>query len=175
MDLRRPYPPFPYDLLPPAPAFELVSRDITEGQSLDPMHSADGQGLSPHLAWAGFPAATKVFAVSCFDPDAPTPAGYWHWTVVNLPITCTSLPRGFGNGEQPLEAGVARVGNDGGTLGFVGAAPPAGDHAHRYVFAVHALDDALDIADGAISCTPAAFQMLFHTLARATLTVTYQR
>jgi len=61
-----------------------------------------------------------------------------------------------------------------GTLGFLGAAPPPGDHAHRYIFAVHALDAPIDVR-GSIGCTPAAFQMLFHTLARMTLTPTYQR
>ncbi len=174
MELTRPYPPEPYSLLPQVPAFTLTSDDIVEGQPIDRRHSQDGANLSPQLSWSGFPDETRSFVISCFDPDAPTPAGFWHWTILNLPTTLTSVPRGFGNpdGQRPL--GSIRARNDGGTLGFIGVAPPAGDHAHRYVFAVHALDARLDLPDG-IGCTPAAFNTLFHTIARATLTGTYRR
>ncbi len=174
MELTRPYPPDPYDLLPATPAFELTSEDIAAGQPIDPRHAQDGDNLSPQLSWSGFPEATRAFVLSCFDPDAPTPAGFWHWTLVNLPATLTELPRGFGSPDQELPAGAIRARNDGGTLGYIGAAPPAGDHPHRYVFAVHALDAPLDLPEG-VGCTPAAFTALFHTIARATLTGTYQR
>jgi len=174
MDWNRPYPPEPYALLPRVPMFQLTSRDIANGVPMHIRHSQDGDNVSPQLTWSGFPAETAAFALSCFDPDAPTPAGFWHWTLVNLPVSLTEIPRGFGAPHGELPDGAIRTRNDGGTLGFIGAAPPPGDHAHRYIFAVHALDAPIDVRDG-IGCTPAAFQMLFHTIARATLTPTYQR
>jgi len=174
MDLNRPYPPEPYGLLPVVPAFTLTSDDVAEGQPMDIRHSVDGGEVSPHLAWRGFPDATAVFVLSCFDPDAPTPAGFWHWTVVNLPVGLTEVPRGFGGLGVPLPDGAIRARNDAGSLGFAGAAPPAGDHPHRYIFAVHALDAPIEVPEG-IGCTPAAFMSLFHTIARATLAPTYQR
>ncbi|MDR2930926.1 MAG: YbhB/YbcL family Raf kinase inhibitor-like protein [Propionibacteriaceae bacterium] len=174
MDLRRPYPPDPYTLLPEVASFQLTSDDVIAGQLMDSRFSQDGDNLSPHLAWAGAPRQTVSFAVSCFDPDAPTPSGFWHWTVLNLPTDITSLPRGFGDPEASWPYDMIRARNDGGTLGYIGAAPPVGDHPHRYVFAVHALDAKLDLPQG-IPCTPAAFTMVFHTIARATLTPTYSR
>ena len=177
MNLDRPYPPEPYSLLPVVPSFALTSEDVAAGEPMDVRHTQDWQdavGVSPQLSWSDAPAETKAFVLSCFDPDAPTPAGFWHWTILNLPATLTSVPRDFGNPDKALPAGAVRARNDGGTLGYIGAAPPPGDRAHRYVFAVHALDEPIDVPDG-VGCTPAAFMSLFHTIARATLAPTYQR
>ena len=80
-DLTRPRPPFPYDLLPPLPAFTLESGDIVEGERIADRFTALGENLSPELHWSGFPQETRSFVVSCFDPDAPTPSGWWHWMV----------------------------------------------------------------------------------------------
>lgn len=176
MDLDRPIPPDPYDLLPPVPGFTLASDDVADGATLPGAHTADGDDRSPHLRWHGFPDGTRSFVVSCFDPDAPTPAGYWHWTVVDLPVGTTSLPAGAGapdGADLPETSFQAR--NDGGTTGYTGAAPPPGDREHRYVFAVHALDvESLDLTPDATPTT-VAFTALFHTLARATLTATFRR
>lgn len=175
MDLTRPVAPDPYDSLPAAPSFRLVSDDITDGAPLPDVHSADGGNLSPHLAWSDFPAATQSFVVSCFDPDAPTPAGYWHWTVVDLPADVTELAQGDGESDLMLDGAAFHVRADGGTFGYEGAAPPRGDRAHRYAFAVHALDvDTLGL-DPDDSPTAVAMAALRHTLARAVLTPTFQR
>ncbi|MCA5893484.1 YbhB/YbcL family Raf kinase inhibitor-like protein [Isoptericola sp. NEAU-Y5] len=174
-NFERPLPPDPYSLLP-APGFTLTSTDVTEGEPLAVDFTVDGAGDSPQLSWSGFPEATRSFVVSCFDPDAPTPSGYWHWNLVDVPSTVTSLPRGAGAPDgSGLPAGAFHVTSDGGRQGFEGAGPPEGDHAHRYVFAVHALDvPSLGLTTDNTN-VHVAFNAWFHTLARATLTATYRR
>jgi Raf kinase inhibitor-like YbhB/YbcL family protein len=180
MDLTRPVPPDPYSLLPQVPSFTLTSTDLTEGAPIDPRLTVDGENLSPALAWSGFPEGTRSFVVNLFDPDAPTPAGYWHWTLVDVPASVTSLATGAATTTGPasllaLPDGAFQVKSDGGTDGYEGAGPPPGDRAHRYVFAVHALDVETLGLDASASATAVAFNALFHTLARATLTATYAR
>lgn len=174
MNLSRPEAPEPYEMLPPVPSFPVTSDDVVDGAELAAPFTADGGSTSPHLAWSDPPAGTRSFVVSCFDPDAPTPAGFWHWTVANLPATTTSLPTGAGSPDgEHLPPGAVQTRNDGGTVGYTGAAPPAGDRPHRYVFAVHALDvDHLDV-DESTSATRVAFLALFHTIGRATITPTF--
>jgi Raf kinase inhibitor-like YbhB/YbcL family protein len=176
MDLTRPLPPDPYSMLPQVPSLELTSPDVTDGAPLAADFTVDGAGTSPALTWSGAPAATKSFVVSCFDPDAPTPSGYWHWNLVDLPDTTTALPRGAGAADgSGLPDGAYQVRHDGGSPGFAGAAPPPGDHAHRYVFAVHAVDvPRLGVGPDASNAV-VAFNLAFHTLARGVLVGTYQR
>ncbi len=176
MALDRALAPDPYELLPPVGSFELASDDVSEGSTLDPtfIHpSAGGQNQSPQLRWSGYPEATAGFAVTCFDPDAPTGSGFWHWVLVGLPASVTDLPRGAGSG-QGLVAGAFHVRNDFGERAYGGAAPPPGDRVHRYIFAVHALD--VPRLEGVTEdATPAfvGFNLTFHTLARGTLTAHY--
>ncbi len=175
----RPLAPEPYDLLPKTPGFTLTSADIADGAPVAQEFVAAGGNTSPALDWSDFPPETRSFLVNCFDPDAPTPAGFWHWTVADIPADVTSLPRGAGSlaGDLPAPAFTTR--NDDGTKGYSGCAPPAGDRQHRYVFAVHALDVA-SLADTArlgpdTPPTAVAFNALFHTIARATLTPVYRQ
>ncbi|NAZ85451.1 YbhB/YbcL family Raf kinase inhibitor-like protein [Kineococcus indalonis] len=171
MNLERPVAPDPYALLPQVPSFELTSTDVAEGEPMAEAHA--GGNTSPQLSWSGFPEGTRSFLVNCFDPDAPTPAGFWHWTLVDVPADVTSLPTGAG--AQPAPRGVTVLRNDMGTADYTGAAPPPGDRAHRYVFAVHALDvESLGLPEGA-TATVAAFASLGHVLARATLTPVFAR
>lgn len=171
MSLDRPLAPDPYDLLPQVPAFSLTSVDVVDGERLDDLYahgSVGGKNLSPQLEWSGFPAETKGFVVTCFDPDAPTGSGFWHWVAVNLPVGVTRLDRG-----ATLPDGAFCVRNDYGDASYGGAAPPAGDQVHRYVFAVHALDvQALEVSPE-VSPAYVGFNLAFHTLARATLRPTY--
>ena len=182
MDLTRPTAPAPYDLLPPTATFEVTSESFTDGDDLPEAQVFDdwgfsGGNLSPQLSWSGAPEGTKSFAVSCFDPDAPTPAGFWHWTVLGIPADTTSLAEDAGaDGGANLPQGAFMTASDFGTKAYGGAAPPEGDISHRYVFAVHALDvepDALGV-DDSVSCTVAAFTYLPHTLGRAVSTGLYQ-
>ena len=174
MDLTRPYPPDPYAFLPPVPSFTVTSEDVADGQPMDRRYTQDGDNVSPQLSWYGFPLGTRAFALSCFDPDAPTPAGFWHWTVVNIPMMTTTVDRGFGNPDAKPPVPLWRARNDAGTLGYAGAAPPPGDQPHRYFFAVHALET-LILGDDGPTCTQAAFQLVFHTIGRAIIAPTYQR
>jgi Raf kinase inhibitor-like YbhB/YbcL family protein len=174
MNLERPIPADPYTLLPVAPSFTVTSEDLTTDIEMPRRHAAAFENVSPQLSWSGFPEATQGFAVTCFDPDAPTPSGWWHWILANLPASVTSLARGAGTPGGPLPGAALHVKCDSGVWGYSGAAPPPGDYPHRYYFAVHALDvPALPVDD---SATPAlvAFHTAFHTLARGVLMATYR-
>jgi Raf kinase inhibitor-like YbhB/YbcL family protein len=174
--------PLPYDFLPQVPSFTVTSEDFTDGDTLAAKHTSGlmglegGQDVSPQLSWSGFPAGTRSFVVTCLDPDAPTGSGFWHWSAVNIPAEVTSLAQGAGAvGGAELPAGAFHVRNDAGTAGFVGAAPPEGHHAHRYLFTVHAVDvEKLDV-DADTSPAVVGFNLFFHTLARAVVAPVFQR
>jgi Raf kinase inhibitor-like YbhB/YbcL family protein len=177
MNLERPVSPDPYSLLPTVPTMTVSSTSIQHNSPLPPAHVFDGWGLtggnlSPQLSWSGAPEATKGYAVTCFDPDAPTPSGFWHWLLVGIPADVTSLEAGAGTADTAPK-GAFHVANDFGDKKYDGAAPPAGDRNHRYLFAVHALDtDDLGVDDSA-SAAVTAFNLGFHTLARGVITATY--
>ena len=177
MNLERPVAPDPYSLLPSVPGLTLSSTSIQHNARLPEQQVFDGWGLtggnlSPQLSWTGAPEGTKGYAVTCFDPDAPTPSGFWHWLLVSIPADVTSLDAGAGTADTAPE-GAFHMANDFGDKRYDGAAPPAGDHDHRYLFAVHALDtDDLGLDDTA-SAAVTAFTLGFHTLARGVISATY--
>lgn len=178
MSLDRPISPNPYELLPPVPSFSLISADITDGAAIPRAHvygpdAPGGDNRSPHLAWSGFPADTKSFAVTCFDPDAPTPSGFWHWVAVNIPSSTTQLSANAGFDDDELPAGAFHARNDFGNRKYDGCAPPQGDQVHRYFFVVHAVDvPRLDL-DTSASPAYVSFNLAFHTVARAVLVGTF--
>jgi Raf kinase inhibitor-like YbhB/YbcL family protein len=163
---------------------KLTSSSFKDGDYLGQDHilSADygfgcrGGTRSPHLKWEDVPAGTKSFAVLCFDPDAPTGSGFWHWVVVNIPPSVTELPLDAGNpASGKLAAGALQVRTDFGKPGYGGPCPPEGDHPHRYLFTVHAVSlDKLPVtADTAAAVV--GFYLNFNTLAKASLMGLYKR
>jgi Raf kinase inhibitor-like YbhB/YbcL family protein len=172
-------PPLPYDFMPAVPSFELHSDDVADGQMMtdNQVYNAfgmTGKNISPSLSWSGFPAETKGFAVTCFDPDAPTGSGFWHWVLLDIPASVTSLPSGAGHSSgSGLPAGAIHLRNDYGGKDFGGAAPPAGDPPHRYVFAVHALDVPSLELESDTTPAVAGFNLRYRTIARAVLVPVY--
>jgi Raf kinase inhibitor-like YbhB/YbcL family protein len=172
-------PPDPYAALPKLPSFHLESGSITNGQPLatpqvSGIMGAGGEDVSPQLSWSGFPDETRSFAVTVYDPDAPTLSGFWHWAVANLPASVTELPDGAGDGSE-LPGGALTLVNDAGMRRYVGAAPPPGHGPHRYYIAVHAVDvEKLDLNEDA---SPAflGFNLFQHAIARAVIYGTYEQ
>jgi Raf kinase inhibitor-like YbhB/YbcL family protein len=173
------FPYDPYSFLPELPTFTLTSESITDGQPLanaqvSGIFGAGGEDVSPQLSWSGFPEETRSFAVTVYDPDAPTASGFWHWAVANLPATVTELPAGIGDGSE-LPGGALTLVNDAGIRRFLGAAPPAGHGSHRYIVVVHAVGvERLEVSEDA---SPAflGFNLFMNAIARATIHGTYQQ
>jgi Raf kinase inhibitor-like YbhB/YbcL family protein len=159
-----------------ASALTLTSPDIKAGGKISDEQVAnvfgcEGKNISPALSWSGAPKGTKSFAISIYDPDAPTGSGFWHWVVVNIPPDVTSLAKGAGDPKAGgLPAGALQTRTDFGVPGYGGPCPPKGDKPHHYHFTIFAVDtDKLD-ADENASAAVVGFNLHFHTLAKATLT-----
>jgi Raf kinase inhibitor-like YbhB/YbcL family protein len=167
--------PLPHDFHPPVPSFTVTSDTVEPNGTLPDEHVYAAGNTSPQLRWEGFPAETKSFAVTCYDPDAPTGSGFWHWVLFDLPASVTELPDGAGTGEfKGLPEGAIQARNDYGTKDFGGAAPPPGDGPHRYVFTVYAVDQEKLGPDSDASPAVVGFNLRFHTLARAQLLAEYE-
>ena len=159
-----------------AGAITLASPDVKPGARIADEQVFSGWGcpgknVSPALAWSGAPKGTKSFAVTIFDPDAPTGSGFWHWAIVNIAADATGLPKGAGDPKSDAAPkGAVQVRNDFSLAGYGGPCPPKGDKPHHYQITVYAVDaDKLDIDENAAPAV-VGFNLHFHTLAKATLT-----
>ena len=165
-------------------ALTLLSDSFKDGDYLDSRHilseaygfGCAGGNVSPHLAWSGAPAGTKSFALTCFDPDAPTGSGFWHWLVVNIPAGATELALGAGAADGGLlPAGALQTRTDFGVPGYGGPCPPQGDHPHRYLFTLFAVkEDSLPVNADTMPAV-VGFMLNFNTLAKASLMGLYKR
>ncbi|MFJ4653454.1 YbhB/YbcL family Raf kinase inhibitor-like protein [Nocardia sp. NPDC088792] len=167
----------PFARLPEAATFTVTSATVADGGPWPAEQFAagmpGGKDVSPQLSWRDAPAGTKSYAVTVYDPDAPTGSGFWHWAVADIPATVTELPEGAGDlTGATLPEGAFQLPNDTRDARFIGAAPPAGHGPHRYFVVVHALDvESIGVPPEA---TPAVlgFTMAGHILGRAVLTAT---
>ena len=164
-----------------AAEFKLTSATFADGDYLANEQvfagfGCEGENVSPALSWTGAPAGAKSFALTLYDPDAPTGSGWWHWVVVNLPPGTGGLAKGAGAADgSKLPTGALQVRTDFGAPGYGGPCPPQGRHPHRYLFTVHALDlESLDVTADS-SAALVGFFLNYHTLAKATLMGLYKR
>jgi Raf kinase inhibitor-like YbhB/YbcL family protein len=164
-----------------AAAFSLTSPDVHQGKAIAKAQlfnsfGCKGDNISPALEWRGAPAGAKSFALTVYDPDAPTGSGWWHWIVFNIPANVGKLEAGAGSTKpDALPAGAVQSNTDFGKPGYGGPCPPQGDKPHRYVFTVFALDvDKLDLPPSSMGAL-VGFNLRGHTIAKATLTATYGR
>lgn len=166
----------PYERLDPVPAFDVDSDDVADGVPFrTEQFAADcgGSDTSPELRWSGFPAETKSFALTMYDPDAPTGSGFWHWAVFDIRAGTTSLPAGAGSPERGrLPGGAITLPNELRQQRYAGAAPPEGTGTHRYYVVVHAVDTEHLGVDPQSTPAVLGFKLHFHTLGRAIIVPT---
>jgi Raf kinase inhibitor-like YbhB/YbcL family protein len=163
--------------------FAVTSSSFKDGDYLGKDHilSSDfgfgcaGGNKSPQLSWSGAPAGTKSFAVTCYDPDAPTGSGFWHWVAINIPPSVTELALGAGSAGGTLPSGTLQTRTDFGAAGYGGPCPPEGDHPHRYLFTVHAVGIDKLSATADTSAAVIGFQLHFNTLAKAAIMGLFKR
>lgn len=167
-----------------ADKFTLKSADIAPGARIAEKHvykgfGCEGGNVSPALEWHGAPAGTKSFAITMYDPDAPTGSGWWHWVVFNIPASTTKLEEGAGDASGArLPPGAVQSRTDFGAPGYGGPCPPKGPSLkkpHHYVFTVYALKvDKLDLPPDAPGAM-VGFMINANTLGKASFTGRYGR
>lgn len=159
--------------------FTVSSSDITKQQlSINQVFNGfgcNGKNLSPALTWQHAPAGTKSFAITIYDPDAPTGSGWWHWVVANIPANNYSVATGAGNADGTLPTGSVQGRNDFGEAGFGGACPPVGDKPHRYVLTVWALNTETLPVTAQTSAAMVGYMLNQYQLGKASMTATYGR
>ncbi|MDN4503241.1 YbhB/YbcL family Raf kinase inhibitor-like protein [Alteromonadaceae bacterium BrNp21-10] len=164
-----------------AATFTLASNDIAQGEMMDKEQEFNGFGcaggdISPHLKWANAPTGTKSFAITVYDPDAPTGSGWWHWQVVNIPANVMELAADAGSSKaSSMPTGSVQIANDYGSKSFGGVCPPNGHGVHHYRFTIHALSvEKLELPDDA-SGALAGYMINANTLASSTIEALYKR
>jgi len=161
--------------------FRLASPELMPGGRFEMRHVYNGFGcsggnVSPALSWSGAPAGTKSYALTVYDPDAPTGSGWWHWVLFDIPASVAALPAGAGNpAGGKLPTGTVQTMTDFGKPGYGGPCPPAGDKAHRYIFTLYALKVDKLGADPAATAAMVGFLLNANALDKTGFTVYYGR
>lgn len=154
-------------------ASETLKGQLTKSQEFNGF-GCSGENISPELHWSHAPKGTKSFAITVYDPDAPTGSGWWHWLIVNIPADTNKIAANA-SAEKKLPKGALETTTDYGHAGFGGACPPQGDKAHRYVFTVHALDVENLPVKGDTKSAVVGFMINKHTIQKASMISYYQR
>lgn len=159
-------------------AFKLSSESIENRKYLSAKHVFNsfgcvGENISPQLSWVDAPADTKSFAITAYDPDAPTGSGWWHWVVFNIPASTSAISEGIKPSEWPK--GVIESNTDYGKVGFGGACPPKGDEKHRYIFKIYALDVEKLPLNSKVTAATVDFYINSHKIDEAKITAYYKR
>ncbi|MGE4130694.1 MAG: YbhB/YbcL family Raf kinase inhibitor-like protein [Bdellovibrionales bacterium] len=163
-----------------AKSFKLTSPDLKPGGVMGEAQvfnsfGCTGQNISPKLEWKNPPKDTKSFAVTVYDPDAPTGSGWWHWTVFNIPATTFSLESGASSDPAKMPPGSGQGRTDFGKPGYGGACPPVGDKAHRYIFTVYALKAEKLELDAEASGAMVGYFLKQNAIGKDSITVKYGR
>ena len=172
---------FAMPVLAHAGKFTLSSPDLKPGARIADKHvfkgfGCEGDNVSPALEWKNAPKGTKSFAVTAYDPDAPTGSGWWHWVVYNIPADATGIAAGAGTEKSSgLPKGSVQGRTDFGTSGYGGPCPPVGHGTHHYIFTVYALKiDKLPL-DETASAAMVGFMINANKLGQARFTSIYSR
>lgn len=164
-----------------AAGFTLTSPDLPAGKPLPTAQvfnsfGCTGQNISPALSWSGAPAGTKSFAITVYDPDAPTGSGWWHWVVFDLPADVKGLPLGAGTpGKAGMPKGAVQSRTDYGKPGYGGPCPPKGHGPHQYIITVYALKTAKLGLDADASPAVVGFTLNSQMIAKASIVFYYGR
>jgi Raf kinase inhibitor-like YbhB/YbcL family protein len=162
-----------------ADGFTLNSNDISGQLSENQVFNGfgcTGKNISPHLMWENAPKDAKSFAVTMYDPDAPTGSGWWHWLIFDIPANVGSLPAGAGNPEKNLAPkGSTQSMTDYKMQGFGGACPPVGDRPHRYIFTVYAVKVEKLGLDATASPATVGFYLNQNVIAKASIIAYFSR
>lgn len=160
---------------------QISSKDIAPNAAITKKHVFKGFGCSgdnifPEVTWSNPPLGTKSFALTVYDPDAPTGSGWWHYVAINIPATQTSLTNEVAaQNKFSVNDGIHQIRNDFGNYNFGGPCPPTGDKAHRYIFTIYALKtDKLDVAETATAAL-AGYMINQNVLGKASFTGFYRR
>lgn len=159
--------------------FTLSSKDVGGQATIEQVFDGfgcSGGNKSPELGWKNAPEGTRSFAITMYDPDAPTGSGWWHWVVFDIPASTHELPGGAGTPGMPgMPSGAVQSMTDFGSAGYGGPCPPPGHGAHRYIITVHALDVERLGLDAKAGAPMVGFNLDQHTLAKASILFYYGR
>ena len=157
-------------------SLDIAPNAMIENKNVFKGFGCAGANISPQISWSNIPLGAKSFALTVYDPDAPTGSGWWHYLAINIPVSYNNLPAGFAaENKFEIKDGIKQIRNDFGVHNFGGPCPPQGDKAHRYIFTIYALKvDKLEVPESATAAF-AGFMINQNVVAKASFTGFYKR